>query len=198
MGAGIDMNVLIDAWILGLGPVLARILQGEGWTTAFVDEEFLHPTEGVGNAVGTVFPFLQVDPIDARLLPRIHRDQLAIGGPRAVETGRAAGEASLVHVALANRVGSMILSTDSHAVGLGRRYGLEVRGTLYVLQQGYTLNLLTDGQAWEMYEALIEHDRRPPALRREQLEEYLRTGRDPRGVWGIAVIAATDRLVRLS
>ncbi len=180
MRAGIDTNVLIDASILGLGPVLARILHGEGWTTALVDEEFLHPVDGAGSVVGSVFPFLEVDPVDARLLPRIHRDQLAIGGPRAVETGRAAGEVSLVHVALARRVGSVILSNDSHAVGLGRRYGLEVRGTLYVLQQGYTLNLLTDEEVWEMYEALIEHDRRPPALHREQLEEYLRTGRDPR------------------
>ena len=180
MRAGLDTNVLIDLMLLGLGPTLARVLAGEGWTTVFVDREFFDPVDGAGRTVGEVFPFLAVDPVDARLLPAIERDQIAIAGPDAPATGRSAGEASLVHVARVHRPGSTILSNDPHAVGLGRRYGLPVRGTLYVLHLAVAAGLRSADEAWADYEVLRDGGRRPPKLTRAQLEAYLQTGRDPR------------------
>ncbi len=180
MLAGLDTNVLIDIHLLSLGPELARALGGQGWTSAFVDREFFDPVEGAGFSVADVFPFIEVDPVDARLLPRIRRDQVAIAGPRAPEAGRAAGEASLVHVALEFRPGSIILSNDPHAVGLGRRYGLIVRGTLYILHLSFAAGLISSEDSWTMYELLQREGRRPPALARPQLQAYLHNGRDPR------------------
>lgn len=118
--------------------------------------------------------------MDARLLPRIERDQIAIAGPSAPATGRAAGEASLVHVARAHRPDPAILSNDPHAVGLGPRYGLPVRGTLYVLHLAFAAGLRSADEAWGDYERLRDRGRRPPRLTRAQLEAYLRTGQDPR------------------
>ncbi len=140
MLAGLDTNVLIDFWVLDAGPILARVLDGEGWTTAFVDREFFHPVDGIGRDVAAVFPFIEVDPVDGRLLPRIERDQIAIVGQQKATAGGAAGEASLIHVAVASRPGSIVLSNDPHAVGLGRRRGVPVRGTLYVIHRTLGVN----------------------------------------------------------
>ncbi|PLS84580.1 MAG: hypothetical protein CYG60_17175 [Actinobacteria bacterium] len=180
MLAGIDTNVLIDVRLLGMEPILARVLEGEGWTTAFVDREFEDPLGETGGFVGRLFPFLEIDPVDARLLPRIERDQIAITGRQRAAAGGAAGEASLVHVALMARPGSIILSNDSHAVGLGRRYGLSVRGTLFLMHRAFAAGLTSSEEAWENYEALKSRGRRPPALTSSQLDFYLRTGQDPR------------------
>lgn len=180
MLAGIDTNVLIDVRLLRIEPILARVLEGEGWTTAFVDQEFDDPLEAIEAGVGRVFPFLEIDPVDARLLPRIERDQIAIVGRRRAALGDAAGESSLVHVAVENRPGSIVLSNDSHAVGLGRRRGVLVRGTLYVIHRAFSAELLNKGQAWGHYRTLQQSDRRPPPLTRAQFDRYLETGADPR------------------
>lgn len=74
MLAGLDTNVLIDVRLLRIEPLLARVLEDEGWTTAFVNEEFDDPLEGTDGGVARVFPFLEIDPVDARLLPRMERD----------------------------------------------------------------------------------------------------------------------------
>ena len=71
MLAGLDTNVLIDVRLLRIEPVLARVLEGEGWTTVFVEREFGDPLEETEGGVARVFPFLEIDPVDARLLPRI-------------------------------------------------------------------------------------------------------------------------------
>lgn len=176
MQAGLDTNLLIDLWLLERGPVLTRVLEGEGWTTVFVDGEFFDPATNDELSVAREFPFLEVDPVDARLLTPMKRDQIAIVGPSRAEAGAAAGETSLAHVALNNRSRSIILSNDSHAVGLGRRYGLAVRGTLYVLHRAYLLGLLKAAECWEDYEKLRELERRPPDLSRAQFESYLATG----------------------
>jgi hypothetical protein len=179
--AGLDTNVLIDIRLLSMEPILARVLEGEGWTTAFVDREFEDPLEETGGGVGRLFPFVEIDRVDARLLPRIERDQIAIvGRQRAAAGGGGAGEASLVHVALTGRPGSIILSNDPHAAGLGRRYGLPVRGTLYLIHRTFVAGLISSEEAWENYEALKSRGRRPPALTRSQLDSSLRTGQDPR------------------
>lgn len=180
MLAGIDTNVLIDFLVLDARPTLARVLAGEGWTTAFVNNEFFDPQYDEDLDIPDIFPFVEVDPVDARLLPRIQRDQLAIAGARRVASGGAAGEASLIHVALNNRPGSIILSNDSHAAGLGRRRGVTVRGTLYVLHRAVTGNVLILDEVWRLYRKLLEKERRPPNLTRAQLESYLTTGTDPR------------------
>lgn len=180
MRAGLDTNFLIDLWLLERGPVLARVLGGEGWTTVFVDGEFFDPSSNKELSVTREFPFLEIDQVDARLLTPMKRDQIAIVGPSRAEAGAAAGETSLVHVALNNRPGSIILSNDSHAVGLGKRYGLAVRGTLYVLHRVHLLGLLTAAECWKDYERLREFERRPPDLSRTQFESYLATGTNPR------------------
>jgi predicted nucleic acid-binding protein len=87
---------------------------------------------------------------------------------------------ALVHVALTGRPGSIILSNDPHAVGLGRRYGLPVRGTLYLIHRAFVAGLISSEEAWKNYEALKSRGRRPPTLTRSQLDSYLRTGQDPR------------------
>jgi hypothetical protein len=110
--AGLDTNVLIDIRVLRAEPVLARVLAGEGWTTAFVDQEFTDPLEEAERGVGRLFPFIEVDPVDGRLLSRIERDQIAIAGQQKATAGSAAGEASLIHAALASRPGSIVLSND--------------------------------------------------------------------------------------
>lgn len=180
MLAGIDTNVLIDFLVLDARSTLARVLEGEGWTTAFVNEEFFDPRDDKDLDIPDVFPFVEVDPVDARLLPRIQRDQLAIAGASRAASGGAAGETSLVHVTLNSRPGSIILSNDSHAVGLGSRRGVTVRGTLYVLHQAVTANILILDEAWRLYQNLLEKERRPPNLTRAQLESHLTTGTDPR------------------
>lgn len=180
MLAGLDTNVLIDVRLLRIEPVLARVLGGEGWTTVFVDGEFGDPLGETAGGVSRVFPFVEIDPVDARLLPRIERDQMAIVGPRRAAAGGAAGEASLMHVALASRPGSIVLSNDLHAVNLARRYGLSVRGTLYVIQQAYSAGLLAAEKAWTHYQTLLDLERRPPRLTRQQFDRYLQTGADPR------------------
>lgn len=180
MLAGLDTNVLIDARLLRIEPILARVLGGEGWTTVFVDEEFGDPLGETEGGVGRIFPFLEIDPVDARLLSRIERDQMAIVGPRKAAEGGAAGEASLMQVALTSRPGSIVFSNDPHAVNLGRRYGLSVRGTLYVIQQAFSSDLLTAEQAWTHYQTLLDIGRRPPRLTRQQFDRYLQTGADPR------------------
>lgn len=180
MRAGLDTNLLIDILLLERGPVLTRVLGGEGWTTVFVDGEFFDPATNEELSVPREFPFLEIDPVDARLLTPMKRDQIAIMGPSKAEAGAAAGETSLVHVALNNRPESIILSNDSHAVGLGRRYGLAVRGTLYVLHRAHILGLLNAEECWEDYERLRELERRPPNLSRAQLASYLATGTKPR------------------
>ena len=180
MLAGLDTNVLIDVRLLRIEPLLARVLGGQGWTTAFVDREFGDPLEETEGGVARVFPFLEIDPVDARILPRIERDQIAIVGRQRAAAGGAAGEASLMHVASTSRQGSVILSNDTHAVRLGARYDVSVRGTLYVLHRAYRVNLLSSAEAWTKYRSLQNHGRRPPSLTRTQLERYLRTGTDPR------------------
>lgn len=180
MLAGIDTNVLIDFLVLDAKPMLARVLDGKGWTTVFVDRELFDPSDDTDRDVLDIFPFLQVDPVDARLLPLIQRDQLAIAGSSRAATGDAAGEASLIHVALHSRPGSIILSNDLHAAGLGRKRNVTVRGTLYVIHEAVSANLLTLDEAWALYRTLIERDRRPPRLTRSQLDVYLTTGTDPR------------------
>ncbi len=70
MLAGLDTNVLIDVRLLKIEPLLARVLEGEGWTTVFVDREFGDPLGETEGGVARVFPFLEIDPVDARLLPR--------------------------------------------------------------------------------------------------------------------------------
>ncbi len=135
---------------------------------------------GAGRPGAPPPPSPATPPGDARHLPRSERDQRAIAGPGAPATGRAAGEASLIHVARADRPGSTILSNDRHAVGLGGRYGVPVRGTLFVLHRAVAGGVLSPNQAWQGYEQLRNQGRRPPALTRAQLERYLQTGRDPR------------------
>ena len=178
MLAGLDPNVLIDVRLLRIEPVLARVLEGEGWTTVFVEREFGDPQEETEGGVARVFPFLEIDPVDARLLPRIERDQIAIMGRQ--KAAAAAGEASLVHVALASRSGSIVLSNDPHAVGLGRRRGVTVRGTLYVMHRAFSAGLLDAAEAWTHYRTLRDRERRLPRLSRQQLDRYLQTGMDPR------------------
>jgi predicted nucleic acid-binding protein len=178
--AGLDTNVLIDVRLLRIEPVLARVLEGEGWTTVFVEREFGDPLEETEGGVARVFPFLEIDPVDARLLPRIERDQIAIMGRQKAAAGAAAGEASLVHVALPSRSGSIVLSNDPHAVGLGRRRGVTVRGTLYVMHRAFSAGLLDAAEAWTHYRTLRDRERRLPRLSRQQLDRYLQTGMDPR------------------
>ena len=161
-------------------PLLARVLGGEGWTTAFVDREFDDPLGHTEGGVARVFPFLEIDPVDARLLPRIERDQIAIMGRERAAAGGAAGEASLVHVAHTFRSGSIVLSNDPHAVRLGDRYSVTVRGTLYVLHRVFKANLLSSEEAWTHYCELQDQQRRPPQLSRVDMGSYLETGRDPR------------------
>lgn len=180
MLAGLDTNVLIDIRLLRIEPVLARVLEGEGWTTVFVDREFGDPLGKTEGGVARVFPFLEVDPVDARLLPRIERDQIAIMGHQKAAAGAAAGEASLVHVALTGRPGSIVLSNDPHAAGLGRRRGVPVRGTLYALHRAFSAGLLDAGEAWTHYSTLQDRERCPPQMSRRQLDRYLQTGMDPR------------------
>jgi hypothetical protein len=43
--AGLDTNVLIDVRLLRIEPMLARVLESEGWTTVFVDQEFGDPRD---------------------------------------------------------------------------------------------------------------------------------------------------------
>ncbi len=160
--------------------MLARVLEGEGWTTAFVAEEFGDPLGETEGSLAHVFPFLEIDPVDARLLPRMERDQIAIMGREKAAAGGAAGEASLVHVARAARRGSVILSNDTHAVSLGKRYGVVVRGMLYVFHRGFLADLLSSEEAWSQYRWLQGDGRRPPPLTQAQLERYLETGEDPR------------------
>ena len=180
MLAGLDTNVLIDVRLLRIEPLLARILEGEGWTTVFVNREFDDPLGETEGGVARLFPFLEIDPVDARLLPRIERDQIAIMGREKAAAGGAAGEASLMHVARHSRRGSIVLSNDIHAVRLGERYDVTVRGTLYILHRAFRANLLTSGEAWTQYLLLKNRGRRPPSLTRTQLERYLETGTDPR------------------
>lgn len=180
MLAGIDTNVLIDIRILRIEPVAARLLEGEGWTTAFVDREFADPLEETEGGVGRVFPFVDIDPVDARLLPIIQRDQIAIAGRRRAATGDAAGEVSLIHVAQTTRPGSIIVSNDRAAIALGRRYGVSVRGTLYLLHCAFLSDLITAEDSWEHYLTLYNEERRPPILNKLQFESYLETGDDPR------------------
>lgn len=158
-------------------PILARAL--EGWTTAFVDQEFFDPNDGVGRAVADVFPFVEVDPVDARLLPNIQKDQLAIAGASRAATGGAAGEASLVHVARTSKRESIVLSNDTHAVRLGIRHGVSVRGTLHLFHLAFLSNLLSSDEAWTLYRRLQDQERRPPRLSQADLERYLATGMDP-------------------
>jgi predicted nucleic acid-binding protein len=176
----VDTNVLIDFWVLDAEPILARLLEGEGWTTAFVDQEFFDPDDGIGRAVADVFPFVEVDPVDARLLSNIQRDQLAIVGASRAASGGAAGEASLVHVARTSRRGSIVLSNDTHAVRLGIRHGISVRGTLYLFHLAFLSDLLSSGEAWTQYRQLQDQERRPPRLSQAELKRYLATGTDPR------------------
>lgn len=180
MLAGLDTNVLIDVRLLRIEHLLARILDGEGWTTAFVDREFGDPLEKAEGGVAPVFPFLDIDPVDARLLPRIERDQIAIMGREKAAAGGAAGETSLIHVTRASRSGSIVLSNDIHAVRLGSRHGVTVRGTLYVLHRAFLASLLPLGEAWARYCQLRDQGRRPPQVSRVQLERYVETGVDPR------------------
>lgn len=180
MLAGLDTNVLTDVRLLKMEPLLARVLGGQGWTTVFVDREFGDPLQETGGGVARVFPFLEIDPVDARLLPGIERDQIAIVGRERAAAGGATGEVSLMHVASTFRQGSVVLSNDTHAVRLGTRYDVPVRGTLYVLHRVYRANLLSSAEAWTKYRSLQDHERRPPSLTRTQLERYLETGTDPR------------------
>ena len=180
MIAGLDTNVLIDARMLRMECLLAHVLEGEGWTTAFVDSEFGDPLGEMEGGVAYVFPFLEIDPVDARILPRMERDQIAIMGRGKASAGGAAGEVSLVHVACDCRRGSIVLSNDAHAVGLGKRYGVTVRGTPYVLHRAFQANLLSLEEAWSRYRWLQEHGRRPPPLNRAQLGRYLKNGQNPR------------------
>lgn len=180
MLAGLDTNVLIDVRLLRIESLLARVLEGGGWTTVFVEREFDDPLEETEGGVARIYPFLEIDPVDARLLPRIERDQIAIMGRQKAAAGGAAGEASLVHVALASRSGSIVLSNDPHASGLGRRRGVPVRGTLYVMHRAFLAGLLDAEDAWAYYRMLQDHERRPPWLNRQQLDQYLQTGLDPR------------------
>lgn len=180
MLAGLDTNVLIDVRLLRIEPALARVLEGEGWTTVFVEREFDDPLGETEGGVARVFPFLEIDPVDARLLPRIERDQTAIMGRQKAAAGGAAGEASLVHVALASRPGSIVLSNDPHTAGLGRRREVTVRGTLYVLHRAFSASLLDAEEIWTYYRTLQDRERRPPRLSRDQLDQYLQTGTDPR------------------
>lgn len=180
MIAGLDTNVLIDIRLLKVEPLLARILEGGGWTTAFVAREFGDPLGETEGGLAHVFPFLEIDPVDARLLPRMERDQIAIMGREKAATGGAAGETSLVHVARASKRASIVLSNDPHAARLGKRYGVTVRGTLYILHRAFLANLLSLDEAWSQYRWLQEHERRPPPLTQAQLRRYLETGGDPR------------------
>jgi hypothetical protein len=86
----------------------------------------------------------------------VRRQKAAAGG--------AAGEASLVHVALASRPGSIVLSNDPHGVGLGRRSGVTVRGTLYVMHRAFSTSLLDTEEAWMHYRSLQNAERRPSQL----------------------------------
>lgn len=180
MLAGLDTNVLIDVRVLGMERALELVLAGEGWTTVFVDQEFVDPREDKFR-IANVFPFIEVDPVDGRLLARIERDQRAIVGHEKAEEGGAAGEASLVHVARETRPGSIVLSNDTHALKLGQRHGVRVRGTLYVMHLAFVTELLTANDAWANYRLLKQQGRRPPSLTKNQLNTYLATGRDPRG-----------------
>jgi hypothetical protein len=178
--AGLDTNVLIDARLLKIESLLACVLEGEGWTTVFVAGEFDDPLGETEGGVARVFSFLEIDPVDARILPWMERDQIAIMGREKAAAGGAAGEASLVHVARAFRGGSIVLSNDPHAARLGKRYGVTVRGTLYVLHRAFLADLLSLDEAWSQYRWLQEHERRPPLLTQAQLGRYLETGGDPR------------------
>lgn len=179
MMAGLDTNVLIDIRLLSAEPLLADVLDGEGWTTAFVDAEFGDPLERMASGAASVFPFLEIDPVDARLLPQIERDQIAIMGRRRAAAGGAAGEASLVHVARHSRPGSIVLSNDPHSVRLGRRYDVSVRGTLYVLHRAFSIGLLSSDEAWTHNRSLQDRDRRPPRMSRSEMDQYLETGMHP-------------------
>jgi hypothetical protein len=180
MLAGLDTSVLVDVRILRFEGILLEVLAGDGWTTSFVNQAFSDPVDEGERGVERTFPFLEVDPVDARLLSRIERDQVAIAGLRKASLGAAAGEASLVHVAHENRAGSILLSNDPCTVALGRRRGVSVRGTLYLMHQACRAGLLTAADAWEYHAGLEYSGRRPPRLTRDQLDEYLQTGRDPR------------------
>ncbi len=181
MLAGLDTSVLVDVRLLGLEDLLSELLSGRGWTTSFIDEDFRDPLGGSESGVGCPFPFLEVDPVDARLLSGIERDQVAVAGLRKASLGAMAGEASLVHVARENRPGSILLSNDPCTAALGRRCGLSVRGTLYLMHRACRDGLLTAAEAWEHHGGLLLNGRSPPRLTKEQLDEYLETGTDPRG-----------------
>jgi hypothetical protein len=176
--AGLDASVLVDVRLIRLDAVLSELLSGEGWTTSFVDEAFRDPLDESERGIARTFPFLEVDPVDARLLPRIERDQAAVAGRRRANLGAAAGETSLVHVACESRPGSILLSNDPCTVG--HRRGLAMRGTLYVMHLAYRAGLLTAAETWKHHTSLAQYGRRPPRLTKEQLDEYLQTGRDPR------------------
>lgn len=180
MLAGLDTSVLVDVRLLGLEDLLSELLSGRGWTTSFIDEGFRDPLGGSESGVGCPFPFLEVDPVDARLLSGIERDQVAVAGLRKASLGAAAGEASLVHVARENRPGSILLSNDPCTAALGRRCGLSVRGTLYFMHRACLAGLLTAAEVWEHHGDLLLNGRNPPRLIKEQLGEYLQTGIDPR------------------
>lgn len=180
MLAGLDTSVLVDIRILRLEDVLSEVLAGGGWTTSFVDKAFSDPVDEGKLGVGRMFPFLEVDLVDARLLSRIERDQVAVVGLRKARLGVAAGEASLVHVARENRPDSILISNDPCTVALGRRRGVSVRGTLYLMHRACRAGLLTAADVWEHHAGLRTNGRHPPRLTKCQLDEYLQTGKDPR------------------
>lgn len=181
MLAGLDASVLEDVRLMRLERVLALVLAGGGWTTTFVDRAFRDPSRPKVRGVGQGFPFIEVDPVDARLIPAIERDQIAVAGRGGAAAGRALAEIGLVHVASEVRPGSTVLSNDSCAVALGRRRGVEVRGTLCVVQRAYRAGLLTKAEARDHYARLLSAGRPTPKLTRSQLDQYLATGEDPRG-----------------
>ncbi len=181
MLAGLDASVLEDVSLMGLEQELALVLAGRGWTTTFVDRAFQDPSDPGERGVGRLFPFIEVDPVDARLIPGIERDQIAVAGQEGAAVGKASGEVSLVHVARGTRPGSTVLSNASCAVALGRRRGVPVRGTLCVVHRAYRAGLLTQAEARDHYARLVSAGRPTPMLTRSQLDEYLATGEDPRG-----------------
>jgi hypothetical protein len=178
--AGLDTSVLEDVRLLGLEDLLAEVLDGRGWTTAFVDREFRDPIGTGYLGVGHGFPFIEVDPVDARLMPRINRDQVAIAGRRGAATGESAGRVSVVHVARFARPGSVVLSNDPCTAALGRRRKVSVRGTFYIVHCSCHSGLLGFAEARDKYDRLLGTGRRLPRLTRTQLDEYLKTGNDPR------------------
>lgn len=180
MLAGLDTDVLTDVRIMGLEKVLDRVLSGGGWTTSFVDRGFCDPLQEDRRGIEVAFPFVEVDPVDARLLPLIHRDQVAIAGREGAATGKAAGEVSILHVAREIRQGSIVLSNNPRTVALGRKRGISVRGTLYIAHRACRDGLLTLEEVREYHDQLLESGRFLPRLTEAQLDKYLQTGEDPR------------------